>query len=195
MIISILHKHILVLAFFSAIYTSLIFVIGIAFGESKKNNVKKDYRYDIKYIIVIIITLFGIFIIGNLTVFKIPFSKIAISYSGIGDQKTTFILKYNTPFYLEKQLLNIKTSSNHAKQSNQKNNKVKANQCEATNEKAAAEKILKPKLQTIPLFLLIQTSKYFYVEKYKKEKKLNKCVPDKKDIIKLPKKYVTNIIT
>lgn len=189
MVVSILHKNILRLAFFNAIYFALIFIIGIQFGKSKKIIVKRNNRHDIEYIIIMLI---GTFIIGDLTIFKIPFPKIAISYSGIGDQKTTFILKPNTPIYLKKQLLNIETSTNHAKQSNLEHNKVKANQyVEAANKKTTAKKILKPKLQTTPLFLLIQTSKYFYVEKYEKR---NKNIPNKKDIIKLPKKYVTNII-
>ena len=176
-IISILHKDIILLTIINLFYTIVFFIYGLLLSNAKKANLKKDFRPQYK---IIPFVLVASFIIANLIYFRIPFPKIAIGYSGIGNiQNVTFVLRAKTPICLKKQLLNT----------NQKNKKVKANQCGDTNGKAAAKKTSKPKLKTTPLFLLIQTSKYFYVEKYKKDKKLNK-----KDIIKLPKKYVTNII-
>lgn len=178
MIISIIHKHILILASINTVYTFLLFINGIISANAKKNTLKQDNKY--KIIHYEIFYIIAVAVIAQISFVRIPFSKIAIRYSGLGNiQNVTFVLRAKTPICLKKQLLNT----------NQKNKKVKSNQCGDTNEKAAAKKTLKPKLQTTPLFLLIQTSKYFYVEKYKKDKKLNK-----KDIIKLPKKYVKNII-
>ncbi|MHB1663916.1 MAG: hypothetical protein ACYCT7_01455 [bacterium] len=143
--ISLSHKHIFLLFIFNIMFAVIVFIFGILFANTKKTKIKQGNKYIGIYTII---TIIGMFIIADIGYFHIPFYKIAINFSGLGDKKVIFKLKPNTPDYLKKQLINKSQ-------------------------------------QTKKLFLLIQTSKNYYVEKLPVKKK---------DIIKLPKKYVTNII-
>ena len=161
--IHILHKNIIFLSIYIDILSAMIFILGVSYANVKKTNIKKqDDKYKILYIIV---TIIGAFVVGNF-IFKFPFPKIAIGYSGLGDKEVIFKLKPNTPPYLINQLIS----------------------------KPIPLQTKRIPMQTQKLFLLIQTYNNYYVEKYSK-KLPKKTSVKKKDIIKLPKKYVTNIIT
>ena len=161
---NILHKNFLFLSIYNIIYAIALFIIGVSYANRKKTNVEK--QDDVYNIIRIIVVIIGTFVVGNF-IFKFPFPKIAIGYSGLGNKKKViFKLKPNTPPYLENQLI--------------------------SKPIPLQTKGIPP--QTQKLFLLIQTYNNYYVEKCLK-KLPKKTVAKKIDIIKLPKKYVTNIIT
>ncbi len=123
-----MHKHISLLSvILTIIYGFFIFIFGILYANTKKNKTKKNNVFDIIYIIATIIIIFFIFTFFYI---RIPFSQIAMSSSGLGNKNVIFKLKPNTPSYLKKLLTN-------------KDNPY----------------------QTKKLFLLIQTSKNYYVEK------------------------------
>ena len=108
MIISIIHKHILILASINTVYTFLLFINGIISANAKKNTLKQDNKYKITHYEIFYIIVVAI--IAQISFFRIPFPKIAISNSGIGNiQNVTFILKPNTPIYLQNQLLKSPT--------------------------------------------------------------------------------------
>ena len=171
------------LSLFNAYVTFLFFFLGTSYAIAKKDKTRKDDRISLKSMLI---TVIGIFIIADIAWFKIPFSKIVLRFSGIGNQNIIFVLKHDTPGCLKKQLIN-----NKIKPKSNKNACVYPNK--QSNPVASKKLCPKPTLQTKKFFLLIQTSNNYYISKINKPivtPPLNRL----NSIIKLPKKYVWKII-
>ena len=188
------------LSLFNAYVTFLFFFLGTSYAIAKKDKTRKDDRTSLK---PMLITVIGIFIIADIAWFKIPFSKIVLRFSGIGNQNMIFVLKRDTPGYLKKQLINnkIKPKSSRDALSHPNKQLNPVGETKKINQKTSSEKLCpKPTLQTKKLFLLIQTSNNYYIGKMnKKANQENKPIGSPplnrlNSIIKLPKKYVRKII-
>lgn len=183
-------KYFFWLSLFNAFATFLFFLLGTSYAIARKDKTRKEDWSSLKpKLIAAIVILFLSYIFW----LKIPFTKIVLRFSGIGNQNIIFVLKHDTPGCLKKQLIN-----NKIKPKSNKNACVYPNK--QSNPVASKKLSPKPTLQTKKLFLLIQTSNNYYIgkinKKAKQENKQSGVPPLNRlnSIIKLPKKYVWKII-